>query len=318
MLRSARLQTILGSLRLRRYSRSRVLASGRHMELSTASGARLTGALSVDETGGHRALMILLHGWEGSINSTYLLSAADYFFNNGLDVFRLNLRDHGGSHNLNPGLFYATLLQETYEAILQAARLAGPAPVFLCGFSLGGNFALRVARRFSQTPEYGINLQHIFAVSPVLDPSRTTDAIDSHRLLRHYFVNKWQRSLRIKQRCFPELYDFAPVAGLTRLRQMTELLLNRYSSFRCAQDYFDEYTLCAHALENISLPTTIVTAADDPIIPVDDFDKLHLSPQTDLIIHPYGGHNGFLTGLRTGRWYESFITNFVKEKRNAA
>lgn len=314
MLRNAQLQTILGSLRLRNFQTSSMSAAAEPVILHGTSGIRLSGALSTKGSGSPKGLIILLHGWEGCIDSTYILNAADYFFNHGLDVFRLNLRDHGDSHALNQGIFYATLLDETYEAIMQAARLAGPAPVFLCGFSLGGNFALRVALKHSQSPDPAIDLRHVFAISPVLDPSRTTDAIDRQHLLRRYFIRKWQRSLRIKQHCFPDIYDFSDVFGLTGIRQMTEFLLKNHATYRCAEDYFADYNLCAQALKNIRLTTTVITAADDPIIPVEDFTKLQLNPQVRLIIHEYGGHNGFLTGLHTNRWYEPFILECVNLK----
>ena len=62
----------------------------------------------------------------------------------GFDVFRLNFRDHGDTHHLNPGLFHSCRLEEVVHALadlqdrLQARRWC------LAGFSLGGNFSLRV------------------------------------------------------------------------------------------------------------------------------------------------------------------------------
>lgn len=50
-------------------------------------------------------LVVLLHGWEGSANSMYLLSSAQSLFAAGYSIFRLNLRDHGESHHLNEELF---------------------------------------------------------------------------------------------------------------------------------------------------------------------------------------------------------------------
>ncbi|MCK7507659.1 MAG: alpha/beta hydrolase [Desulfobacterales bacterium] len=73
-------------------------------------------------------------------------------FRRGYDVFRLNFRDHGRSHHLNSGIFYAARLPEVFEAVRTAARSAGARPVFLIGFSLGANFALRVALRCARNP----------------------------------------------------------------------------------------------------------------------------------------------------------------------
>lgn len=311
MLRSGRLQTVLASFGWRRYNKCALLAAAVDKEISTVDGVRLSGAYSAAGNGRARALVILLHGWEGSIDSTYVLSAGDFLFRHGLDVFRLNLRDHGRTHHLNRGLFYATLIEETHAAVMQAAALAGGAPVFLCGFSLGGNFALRVARRFSEAPDPRIDLRQVVAVSPALDPSRSTDAIDAQPLLRRYFVRKWQRSLRTKQRCFPELYDFSDIAGLGGIRRITETLLARYSTYDSVEEYFSEYNLCGRALAAVRVPTTIVTAADDPIIPVDDFSNLALSRSVRLIIHRYGGHSGFVADWVGNRWHEQYLLQLV-------
>jgi predicted alpha/beta-fold hydrolase len=62
-------------------------------------------------------------------------------------------------------------------------------------------------------------------------------------------------------------------------------------------------------LRDITLPTTIITAQDDPIIPVADFYDLHTSDATRLIVQPYGGHNGFLEGWRLNGWYEQVMVD---------
>src|SRR4029453_9491003 len=45
-----------------------------------------------------KRLAVLLHGWEGSADSTYLLSLAQSLFAANFEVVRLNLRDHGATH----------------------------------------------------------------------------------------------------------------------------------------------------------------------------------------------------------------------------
>jgi len=306
-LRSAMLQTFLGSNRPGRFRSQSLRSSARPLVLSLDGGVRLSGALSLAEAAPARGLMILLHGWEGSMNSTYVVATGQYLLSRGFNVFRLNFRDHGDSHPLNQGLFYATLLDEVHQAVIAAARMAPGIPVFLCGFSLGGNFALRIARDWSQKPPQDVALKHVTAVSPVLDPSRATDAIDAHRVIRRYFLKKWRRSLARKQRLFPERYDFTDILGLSNIRQMTERLLQRYSTYPNAAAYFDGYTLRGSALNALSVPTTIITSTDDPVIPVDDFYHLSVKRPLQLIIHPYGGHNGFISSWRGRTWYEKYL-----------
>ncbi len=66
---------------------------------------------------------MLLCGWEGSVNSAYILGTGKFLYNHGYSVFRLNYRDHGDSHALNPGLFYAALLDEVFKAVQQVSAV---------------------------------------------------------------------------------------------------------------------------------------------------------------------------------------------------
>lgn len=305
-LRGAALQTILASSRIRTWGPNPMVDAARSRIIDAGDGVRLLGYASPRSDPPKKGWVILLHGWEGSADSSYILSTGRTLYRRGYSIFRLNLRDHGKSHHLNPGLFFATLIDEVFEAVAQVARMADPGPVFLAGFSLGGNFALRIARRCEERPIQ--NLAHVFSVSPVLDPLRATDAIDEKRFVRKYFLKKWRRSLSRKQTLFPELYDFSEALEMASIRGITDLLLSRYSHFQDARDYFSRYSLVGDALKSIPVPATIVTARDDPIIPVEDFFRLDLNPQTRLVIHPHGGHNGFVEGPALRSWVDLAMT----------
>jgi predicted alpha/beta-fold hydrolase len=206
---------------------------------------------------------------------------------------------------LNTGIFYAVLIDEVHDAISQIAALAGNSPMFLIGFSLGGNFVLRLLRKFSQTPL--ADLRYAVSISPVLNPQKSTETIDRIAFIRKYFLAKWRRSLLKKQALFPDLYDFSAVLRLKSIQAVTDFLLERYSDYKSAREYFDAYAFMGSAAGAITIPATVITAADDPIIPVNDFYDLLPNSYVDLIIHPHGGHNGFITGYTFQSWYEGFM-----------
>lgn len=301
-LKPAGVQTVLASAGFRAWGKNPMLDAARKILLTTGEGVRLLGYMSRQPSPHDRGLVILIHGWEGSSESTYIRTTGRFLYNRGFDVFRLNLRDHGPSHHLNTGIFYAVLLDEVFDAVRQISAAEKPRSVFLAGFSLGGNFALRIARRCITKPIS--NLKQVISISPVLDPNKTTDRIDSTPFILGYFLNKWRRSLAIKQRLYPQHYDFSSVMDVATLREMTERLLARYSDYDSAKAYFKGYTLLDGYLGGITVATMIISAADDPIIPVEDFYDLHTSPTTHLVIQPYGGHNGFLEGWKLNGWYE--------------
>jgi len=306
-LKPAGIQTLLASARLRAWGKNPMLDACRSVILTTVEGVRLLGYISRQPRPHRQGMVILLHGWEGSSESTYIRTTGRFLFKRGYDVFRLNLRDHGPSHHLNTGIFYAVLLEEVYDAVRQITAAQQPQATFLAGFSLGGNFALRIARRCARQPIQG--LKQVMAISPVLDPDKATDRIDNSRLILKYFLKKWRRSLTIKQRLYPRHYDFSSLMGLDNIRAMTERLLAQYSTYDSAAAYFKDYTLYSDDLSAITVPTTIITAVDDPIIPVQDFHNLRTSDATRLVIQPYGGHNGFLEGWRLNGWYETVMAD---------
>jgi predicted alpha/beta-fold hydrolase len=300
-LQNGYVQTFLASAKFR-VSRNSTLESFSHPRiLTTDDDIRLLGYHAC-HTCPKKGLVILIHGWEGSSHSTYILSAGQHFFQNGFDVFRLNLRDHGSSHHLNAGLFYAVLLEEVFQAVRKIA-LESTVPVFLMGFSLGGNFVLRILKRCETEPIPP--LRHAIAVSPVLDPSKATDRIDRNPFIRAYFLKKWRRSLMIKQKLFPDRYDFTFLLGMNRIRAMTEILLEKYSGYNSADDYFAGYAVMGDALKEVHTPLTIITSEDDPIIPVHDFRRLETGPAVHRMIQNHGGHNGFLAGFPLKGWHEA-------------
>lgn len=310
-LRNAQLQTMLASLKLRARGQNAMLLAGREIILDTPAGVRLQGFYSRQRSQTSKGLVIFLHGWEGSVDSTYILCCGRTLYHNGYDVFRLNFRDHGTSHRLNEGLFYAVLIDEIFQAVNMAAAFAGGLPVFLVGFSLGGNFVLRILKLAIQTPILG--LHHAVAVSPAIDPEKSTNSADRHPMIRRYFLNKWFNSLEKKQRLFPDIYDFEDILQLGTIRRATEVLLQQYSNFKSAEEYFNAYSVKGNDIEFITVPTTILTAEDDPIIPINEFYGLSLNADTHLSVQAFGGHNAFISDLGLRGWYENLIVSICNE-----
>jgi uncharacterized protein len=301
-LKNPLVQTVLASSRLRTLGSNPMLDHTREIILTTRENVRLVAHYSPQPQQPQKGVVIMLNGWQGDSNSAYMQSTGKYLYNSGYAVFRLNYRDHGKSHHLNEGLFYATLLDEVFEGVEQAAQTENGVPVFLAGFSLGGNFALRIAKRCAASPIK--NLRHIVSISPALDPDKSTDAIDDSKLIRAYFLKKWKRSLTAKQNAFPKLYDFDGILKENNLRVMTDMLIGRYTQYENAKHYFSSYAVRPDDISAIPVPTTIITAEDDPIIPVADFRELKPNGHTRIVIHANGGHNGFVENFRLKTWYE--------------
>ncbi|MFT7186515.1 MAG: putative alpha/beta-fold hydrolase [Pseudohongiellaceae bacterium] len=247
-----------------------------------------------------RPLVILIHGWEGSANSTYLHSAAATLFDNGYDIIRLHLRDHGPSHHLNTELFHGARIDEVVAAIKSINQQFPRQNTYLTGFSLGGNFALRIAQRAKND---NLKLTKVVAISPVINPIETMKALENgSALYRTYFMRKWRKSLVIKHATFPEKVKLAEVKNATNLMALTEMLVEQHTNFTSVNDYFNSYTLTGTQLSEIEIPTEIITSQDDPVIPIADFNTIIKSANVNIQIHAYGGHCGFIKNYGLESW----------------
>jgi predicted alpha/beta-fold hydrolase len=254
-------------------------------------------------SGASRGLVLVLHGWEGCSHSKTNLRLGQRLVDEGYDILRLNLRDHGPGidldpYGLNKGLFLGTLLEEVATATHHIAALAGERPFHITGASMGGNFALRLARWHSERTPFH-NLRKIVVICPALHPGRATDALDAHPATRRYYRQRWLRSLRAKRLVNPALPDLAEIERMPLVRDMTDWFIRQPAvastpRFTSAAEYFAAYSVLGDALAQLTVRTTILTARNDPVIPVVDFYTLAPHPLLDVQIHASGGHCGFI------------------------
>ena len=318
--RNPHLQAILSNRKIRNVGSNPMASAALETVIDVGNDVRLQGFYSFHPGNDGKRLAILVHGWEGSAESTYIKALGKIIFQQGHDVFRLNLRDHGTSHHLNPGVFNGTLSEEFFQAVKNIAAMVAPRDCYLIGFSLGGNFALRLGLH-PDVVSVG-NLQRVIGISPCMDPYKTTCALDRQAFYRWYFLRKWRRSLMLKEGIFPELYDFSSVLAGRSCLEMTRLIIAQYTDMSGYEEYFEQYTLTGGVLEDLQLPVTIITAVDDPLVPVEDFYDLPDIDYLDLLIQPYGGHCGFIDQPPFGCWYERKVCELMteiqeKEERNA-
>ncbi len=315
-LRNPHVQSVLGSSPLRRRrgvrARAQLGASMDEHILDGGDDVRLQGWYSQLPGSEPRALAVLLHGWEGSAESSYMRMTAAQLLARGFAVFRLNFRDHGNTHHLNEDLFHSNRIDEVVHALGDVARRFPARPLLLAGYSLGGNFALRVALR---APAAGLPLLRAAAVCPVLDPAVTMDHIENGPALYDwYFTRKWRNSLMRKRELFPQRHDFDDQTLRLDLRALTGWLVQRHTGFESLQAYFDGYSIAGDRLAGLQVPVDILMAEDDPVIPFDTFRDWRLPASARLDIAPWGGHCGFIENAAC----DGFAERWVAERLLAA
>ncbi|MGE0625389.1 MAG: YheT family hydrolase [Pseudomonadales bacterium] len=277
-----------------------MLDAARPTILQTAGDVQLEARLSLqpDPAPG----VILIHGWLGHADSSYVLSAAAQLWNAGFSVVRLNLRDHGDTAHLNEEMFHSARIDEVVSAVELICRSHVRGPCGLAGFSLGGNFALRVAR--------AIGIETV-AICPAVDPPATMTSIDTGLpVYKWFFLSKWRRALAAKQRAFPHRYDFSEARKLPTVSALTEQFVRDHTGFASTAEYFDAYSLTGDALEGTQ--ATVVYAMDDPVIPAAGFTRL---PTTvECIATAHGGHCAFIERPWLPTWTDGFLVRHFEER----
>ena len=299
------LQSLLASskIRLLKLRNNNPVVEQEKMVFIDTRDAKLQGFYTKNKS--NENLYILLHGWEGSAQSTYIQILADALYKKKkAAIFRLNFRDHGDTHHLNEELFHSCRLDEIVEAVKQITDMYPHKSVYLCGFSLGANFSLRVA---AKADDCNIRLTKVFAVSPPINPKNSMLVIEKSRIYSKYFLKKWQKSLSKKQQHFPKNFDGYQYKGIKSLEKLTKDLIVKHSDYNSTDEYFKGYQITEEILNNIKTNSHVITSWDDPVIPFNDFKLLEEKENIELVTTKHGGHCGFINSWKMNSWIEQYI-----------
>ncbi len=314
LLKNSHIQSILSSSFWRKQSGlsrlASVVAFNQVKILNLPDNTRLSGVHYVSKKpNSSRVLVLLLHGWEGSAQSSYINHSAAELLGEGFDVFALNFRDHGQTHDLNEGIFHSCRLQEVVDAVKQVVQIYQPKRFFVAGFSLGGNFALRLAL---VAPQENLPIDAVFSICPPVDPSAVMRALETGPPLYHwYFMKKWRGSLRRKRELFPQAHAFDDDILKRDMRGLTQWLVEQHTHWEHEEAYFSGYSVAGGHLSNLSIPTHILAAEDDPVIPIATLKNLQVPDIARLEISEHGGHCGFIENWNLQGYSERWLKNGI-------
>lgn len=250
---------------------------------------------------------ILLHGWEGSAMATYILSVSRRLWETGYRIVRVNMRDHGPSHHLNEELFHSCRLEEMVDAVRWVREKFARDAAVMVGSSLGGNFALRIA---VTAPE--LEIRRVVAVCPVLDPEQTMLALDRGLpIYRWHFMRRWRRSLERKQATFPDRYNFKGLDRFRTLEELTDYVVRHYTDIPDLETYLRGYALTGALLSELRVPSTMLLAEDDPVIPFAGLARVQRPSCLEVCTTTRGGHCGFLSDYRLNSWADRLVLDVL-------
>jgi uncharacterized protein len=311
--RNGHAQTIVGSFIRRHTPLLNAKSKPRYFDVAPQTRVLGDGGWQANRT--EVPTLILLHGMEGSIDSGYMRGTAEQALAAGFNVLRLNHRNCGGTENLTPTLYHAGLTDDVQRIINELIDKDGLQQIYVVGYSLGGNVALKLAGEYGQAiPK---QVKGFIAVSPSMDLSSCADAIEmrSNFLYHARFIISLRNRMKLKARLFPEQYDIKKLRGIWTIRKFDDMYTSRHSGFRDVYDYYEKAS-AVQVISKIAVPTLILHSKDDPFIPFAPFESREVKENANiaLLATEHGGHVGFVSVNRDPAerfWYEKQIVEFI-------
>jgi predicted alpha/beta-fold hydrolase len=259
--------------------------------------------------------VIIVHGLEGSSDSTYMLGIAAKGLACGMNVIRMNQRNCGGTDGISPTLYHSGRsgdIAAVASHLIEHDRISRFA---LVGFSMGGNLVLKLAGEWGR--EGPSQFRAVAAVCPSVDLAASADALHQpgNRFYEYYFLWKLRRRLREKARHFPEVFDVSRLNGVTTLRDFDDKVTAFYSGFTGAADYYAR-AAASNVIDRIAVPAFILHAANDPFIRIipETRKKILANPHITFVETADGGHCSYLAQPAgdDGRWAEARVIEFLR------
>lgn len=250
--------------------------------------------------GGDAPLCVIVHGLEGSAQSSYVLETCRALAEHGVRTVAMNFRSCSGEPNRTARFYHAG---ETGDLGFLLDLLAGRFPratLLGIGFSLGANVLLKYLGEQGDASR----IRAATAVSVPFDLGRGADKLAASfmgRVYTRHFVRRLVDKYRGKRAAGIGLdaaaLDERRLLRSRSFRDFDDVVTARLHGFDGADDYYTRSS-SAQFLHAIRVPTLLVHALDDPF--VDEraipHDAIDANPALHTAFVPHGGHVGFIAG----------------------
>ena len=305
------MQTIWGPLFRRhriRWRRERVATSdGDFVDLDWADSARADAPL-----------VLLLHGLEGSSSSHYVVGLARQALARGWRAVTLNFRSCSGELNRLRPFYHSGHTADLDEVVRLLVTREPGVSIGAVGVSLGGNVLLKwLGEAQADVPRAVGGAVAISVPFNLATCAATLDRGFSRLVYTANVLATMRAKVRLKAARDPSLGDIVDVPLALRARTFAEYDRAVTAPLNGIKDERDYWTGASSApfLRRIRLPTLLVSALDDPIVPADALpDPAELPPAVHAEFVPRGGHAAFLEGRwpwRVESWAERRAVEFL-------
>ncbi len=262
--------------------------------------------------------LLLLHGLESSAESGYMRSLAHAALLEGYLVLRLNTRTCGGTERHSKRFYHAGLTSDVRVVLGELTKAGFPRP-WIVGFSLGANVALKLAGEMGESAREIVS--GVAAVSPPLDLEACSRrmSVAAWRIYDRRFTRRLKNKYRRFHFLYPERFPLERIRGVSSVLEFDDRITAPAFGFGDAVNYYRTQS-CGRFLDGIRVPTFVLHAQDDPLIPFESFRSPVLleNPHIATMFPERGGHVAFLARGAHRFWVDVAVLDWIQRSTEGA
>jgi hypothetical protein len=273
--------------------------------------------VDVDFVDGHpgKPFIVLFHGLEGSSASHYSRALMAHIAKLGWSGAVPHFRGCSGELNHAPRFYHsgdAPEIDWILRRMKSGANARGSTNFYACGVSLGANALLRWIGESQHQAEF---VDAACAVSAPLNLAGGGSALSRgiNLIYTRMFLNTLKPKCLAKLKQFPGLFDREIMLASRNLYDFDNIVTAPLHGYRNTEDYWHRAS-AIHILSDITIPTLVMNAQNDPFLPAQYLPQTASSTVT-LEFPKYGGHVGFATSPFPGQidWLPQRMLRFLLE-----
>jgi len=260
---------------------------------------------TLNETG---PLIALFHGLEGSSRSHYARAMLDALPRHGYRAVLMHFRGCSGVANRLPRAYHSGDTGDIDFLVRTLKQREPNTPLAVIGYSLGGNALLKwLGEQGAKAP---VVAAAAISVPFLLNKSSAHLNRGFAKIYQRYLLNSLKANVRRKSAALPPPVPLESLDHMKSFFDFDDRITGPLHGFRDAMHYYTQSSSRQY-LHQIRVPTLIVHSTDDPFMPSSVVPQAaELSPAISFVLHPRGGHVGFISGgnpLRPRYWLDETL-----------